>query len=167
VKNFLALTLLAIGTPMLLMAMRSGAASRAITIPIVRIMRLAGWIGAGLKKYPDVHRFVRQLIAIRLQPDPYQGYPERPTLNQIFARLEIKFHGVRLNQQGWGDEDHSWRSASGTLRAVCFATLSSMLIGNLWNLSFRASRKVNTELVSAGWILILGLPDDISPWAEA
>src|SRR5208337_29772 len=51
----------------------------------------------------------------------------------------------------------AWRSASGTLRAVFFATLSSMLMGNLWNLSFRASRKVNNEAGIAGWILILGL----------
>jgi glycogen operon protein len=45
VKNFLALTLLSFGTPMLLMGEKCGAASRATTTPTARIMNLAGLTG--------------------------------------------------------------------------------------------------------------------------
>ena len=32
-----------------------------------------------LERHPDIHRFVKQFIAIRLQPPyPYRGHPEDP-----------------------------------------------------------------------------------------
>ncbi len=120
-----------------------------------------------LDRHSDVHRFVKQLIAIRLQPDPYRGYPENPTLNQIFARLEIKFHGVRLNQQGWGDDDHGLPVSVRDPEGDFFCHLSFNAFGE--SLEFKLPTLEEGEQQSwYRWLdTNLGTPDDITPWAEA
>jgi glycogen operon protein len=166
VKNFLALTLLAIGTPMLSMGDEVRRSQQGNNNAYCQDNEISWLDWTWLEKYPDVHRFVKELIAIRLQP-PYQGYPEHPTLNEIFARLEIKFHGVRLNQQGWGDEDHSlavsiWDPEGGVF---CHFILNAY-----WeSLEFELPSLEEGEQRSwYRWLdTNLGTPDDISPWAEA
>jgi glycogen operon protein len=167
VKNFLALTLLAIGTPMLLMGDEVRRSQQGNNNAYCQDNEISWLDWSWLEKYPDVHRFVRQLIAIRLQPDPYQGYPERPTLNQIFARLEIKFHGVRLNQQGWGDDDHSLALSVRDPEGGLFCHL---IFNAYWeSLEFELpSLKEGEQQSWYRWLdTNLGTPDDISPWAEA
>jgi glycogen operon protein len=110
---------------------------------------------------------VRQLIAIRLQPEPYQGYPEDPTLNQIFARLYIKFHGVRLNELDWGDEDHS---LSISIRDPEGGLLFHLIFNAYWeSLEFELPPLEAEE--HQGWYrwldTNLGAPYDICPWSEA
>jgi isoamylase len=167
VKNFLALTLLSIGTPMLLMGDEVRRSQQGNNNAYCQDNEISWLNWSRLEKYPDVHRFVKQLIAIRLQPDPDLGYPEHPTLNQIFARFEIKFHGVRLNQQGWGDDDHSL--------AVSVRDPEGGLFCHLIFNAYRESLEFELPSLEEGeqrswyrWLdTNLNTPDDISPWSEA
>ncbi len=76
-------------------------------MPIARTMRSAGWIGPGLKNIPMSIGSSSSSLPSACSRTHTWAIRRTSTLNQIFARLEIKFHGVRLNQQGWGDDDHS------------------------------------------------------------
>jgi glycogen operon protein len=167
VKNFLALTLLSIGTPMLLMGDEVRRSQQGNNNAYCQDNEISWFNWTLLEKHPDVHRFVKQLIAIRLQPDPCQGYPENPTLNQIFARLEIKFHGVRLNQQGWGDDDHSLAVSVRDPEGGFFGYL---IFNAYWeSLEFELPNFEEGEQRSwYRWLdTNLEAPDDILPWAEA
>ena len=168
VKNFLALTLLSIGTPMLLMGDEVRRSQQGNNNAYCQDNEI-GWLNwTWLERHPDVHRFVKQFIAIRLQPPyPYQGHPEDPTLNQIFARLQIKFHGVRLNQQGWGDEDHSLALAIQDPEAG----FSCYFIFNAYWEALEFELPPLEEGERQGWYrwldTNLAAPYDISPWSEA
>jgi len=167
VKNFLALTLLSIGTPMLLMGDEVRRSQQGNNNAYCQDNEMSWLDWTGLERHPDVHRFVKQLIAIRLQPDPLQGYPEDPTLNQICARLEIKFHGVRLNQQGWGDEDHS---LAVTVRDPEGGLFCHLIFNAYWESSEFELPALNED-EHQGWYrwldTNLGAPYDICPWSEA
>ncbi len=167
VKNFLALTLLAIGTPMLSMGDEVRRSQQGNNNAYCQDNEISWLNWSWLEKYRDVHRFAKQLIAIRLHPDPNLGYPELPTLNQIFARLEIKFHGVRLNQQGWGDEDHSLAVSIRDPEGGLFCHLIFNAYGE--SLEFELPSLEEGEQRSwYRWLdTNLGTPDDISLWAEA
>ncbi len=168
VKNCLALTLLAVGTPMLSMGDEVRRSQQGNNNAYCQDNEISWLDWTWLEKYRDVHRFAKQLIAIRLHPDPNPGYPELPTLNQIFARLEIKFHGVRLNQQGWGDDDHSLALSVRDPEGGFFCHL---IFNAYWeSLEFELP-SLEEEGKQRSWYrwldTDLGTPDDISPWAEA
>jgi glycogen operon protein len=59
-----------------------------------------------LDKHPDVHRFLRLLIARRLTRD-MEGERERLSLNQLLAKSYHAWHGVKLGQPDWNSYSHS------------------------------------------------------------
>ena len=59
VKNFLAITLLSLGTPMLLMGDEVRRTQRATTTPTARTTRSAGSTGRCSRRHRDLHRFVK------------------------------------------------------------------------------------------------------------
>jgi isoamylase len=105
VKNFLTVTVLSLGLPMLLMGDE------------VRRTQLgnnnfychdseANWFDwLRLEKHQDVHRFVKLLLARRLLRDTR---PEltRMTLTQLLRNIK-GWHGTRLNQPDWRNYSHS------------------------------------------------------------
>ncbi len=167
VKNFLALTLLAIGTPMLLMGDEARRSQQGNNNAYCQDSEISWLNWTRLEKYPDVHRFVRQLIAIRLQPDPDQGYLKDQTLNQIFARFEIKFHGVRLDQPTWSDADRSLALTVQDPEGGVFG----YFIFNAYGESLEFELPPLKEGESQAWYrwldTYLEAPADISPWPEA
>ncbi len=107
VKNFLALTLIALGTPMLLMGDEVRRTQQGNNNAYCQDNDLIWLDWTLLDRHPDIHRFVKQFIAIRLHPDTPSGKSRVPGLMEIIDRAEIEFHGVRLNQQDWGYDAHS------------------------------------------------------------
>jgi isoamylase len=105
VKNFLTVTVLSFGLPMLLMGDE------------VRRTQLgnnnfychdneANWFDwSRLEEHQDVHRFVKLLLARRLLRDTR---PEltRMTLTQLLSNIK-GWHGTRLNQPDWRNYSHS------------------------------------------------------------
>jgi len=167
VKNFLALTLLAIGTPMLSMGDEVRRSQQGNNNAYCQDNEISWFNWTLLEKHPDVHRFVKQLIAIRLQPDPYQGYPENPTLNQIFARLEIDFHGVRMNQLSWGDDDHSLAVTVRDPEGVLFCHLIFNAYWEPLEFELPALNEAEHQRWYRWLDTNLGAPYDICSWSEA
>jgi isoamylase len=106
VKNFMTITLLSLGLPMILMGDEIRRTQHGNNNAYCQDDE-SNWLDWSLlEDHADVHRFLKLLIARRLLRDTG---PERTrtTLTQ-FIRDGIKgWHGVRLNQPDWSDRSHS------------------------------------------------------------
>ena len=106
VKNFLAVTLLSLGAPMLLMGDEARRTQGGNNNAYCQDNE-TGWFDWGLlDKHADIHRFTRLLIAARLQREIAMEAPEL-TLNQLLGMAKLEWHGVKLGRPDWGDDSHS------------------------------------------------------------
>jgi glycogen operon protein len=106
VKNFLAVTLLAMGTPMLLMGDELRRTQGGNNNAYCQDNDI-GWFDWRLdERHADVHRFVTLLVAARQRRDMAIDDPDL-TLNQLLGQARLEWHGIRLGQPDWGDESHS------------------------------------------------------------
>jgi glycogen operon protein len=105
VKNFLALNLLAFGTPMLLMGDEVRRTQGGNNNAYCQDGTISWFDWGLLGRHADVLRFVRFLIAARLMRDMAVNDPGLP-LNQIIRQARIEWHGVRLGQPDWGRDSH-------------------------------------------------------------
>jgi glycogen operon protein len=115
VKNFLALTLLAIGTPMVLMGDEIRRTQNGNNNAYCQDNEI-GWLDWSLlKTHADVHRFVKCLIALRTRRDVAVEDPGL-SLNQLMALGRVQWHGVRLNRPDWGADSHALAFTVDSLR---------------------------------------------------
>jgi len=106
IKNYLALTVFATGTPMLLMGDEVCRTQMGNNNAYCQDNEISWFDWSLTKKHADIHRFVEQLI--RLRHILYrQDSKLSPTLNQLFQELHIEYHGVKLNQPDWGWDSRS------------------------------------------------------------
>jgi isoamylase len=165
VKNFLALTLMALGTPMLLMGDEIRRTQQGNNNAYCQDNDLS-WLDWGrLEKYADVHRLVQQLIAIRLHPDTPAEKSGAPCLTEVLARSEIQFYGVRLDQQDWADDAHSLALSA---RDPESGLSLYLMINAYWEpLEFALPPRPDGQ----GWHCWLDTslppPREISPWSDA
>ena len=106
VKNFLALTLFATGTPMLLMGdeVRRSQAGNNNAYCLDDETVWFDW--SAVARHAEIHRFVRQLIAFRkARMLPLERF--EMTLNELIAQHRIEWHGVALGEPDWSDASHS------------------------------------------------------------
>jgi glycogen operon protein len=106
VKNFLALTLLAIGTPMILMGDEVRRTQNGNNNAYCQNNELSWFDWSLLDKHADILRFTKKLVDIRLQRDMSQVQYEM-TLNQLLDKSTIHWHGVKLNAPDWSPKSHS------------------------------------------------------------
>ena len=106
VKNFLTLTMLSLGMPMILMGDEVRRTQPATTTLTARTTRSAGSIGRWYANTPTCIDFVSLLIGRRRLRDME---PEKTThqFDGSIAEAIKEWHGVRLNQPDWGDGSHS------------------------------------------------------------
>ena len=106
VKNFLAVTMLSIGMPMLLMGDEVRRTQRGNNNAYCQDDEIGWFDWTLLSKHADVYRFTRLLNARRVLRD---SKPEcqRVSLNQLLRGTNLAWHGVRLNQPDWGENSHS------------------------------------------------------------
>jgi glycogen operon protein len=161
VKNFLSVTLLSLGVPMILMGdeMRrtQGGNNNAYCQDDE-----TSWLDWGLlEKYSDLHRFVKLLTSRRQQRDLGR---ERQCLSELVREADIVWHGVRCGHPDWSDESH-------TLAFTAELRQQRMRFHYLMNAHHEA---LDFELpCSAGgvwrrWIdTAQASPLDIMPWIEA
>jgi isoamylase len=159
VKNFLAVVLLALGTPMLLMGdeMRRTQRGNNNAYCLDDDTTWLDW--TLLDRHDDVRRFVRLLIRHRLQRD--SSRPEwAMTLNELLRLGTVTWHGVRLGQPDWGFTSHSLAAA---VRSPSGRQLLHVLL-NAWSepLTFALPS------VEGGWWRWIDTsrqaPDDICEW---
>jgi glycogen operon protein len=120
VKNFLAVTLLSLGVPMVLMGdeMRRTQFGNNNAFCLDNEITWLDW--KLLEAHADVHRFCKMLIERRLARDAGLER-ERQSLSRLLEESNKVWHGVKLNQPDWSEHSHSL-ALSGEIarRGLCF-----------------------------------------------
>lgn len=106
VKNFLAATLLSVGTPMLLMGDEIRRTQCGNNNGYCQDNEISWFDWSLLEKHADIHRFVKTLIEVRHRR---AGSTLRNlTLNQLLALARIECQGIWLHQPDWSEQSHSF-----------------------------------------------------------
>jgi glycogen operon protein len=105
VKNFLALMLLSMGTPMLLMGDEVRRTQNGNNNAYCQDNSLSWFDWQLLSRHADVHRFVKLLIQARRHQQA-EDSPEM-TLNQVLSQAHIQWHGVKIDKPDWSAYSHS------------------------------------------------------------
>jgi len=128
VKNFLALTLFATGTPMLLMGDEVRRSQRGNNNGYCIDDETAWFDWSALERHADMQRFVRQLVAARMARTlPIERVDM--TLNELLAQNRIDWHGVHLGAPDWSDKSHS---LAATVRFEADALSLHLMVNAYW-----------------------------------
>jgi isoamylase len=106
VKNFLTVTMLAVGMPMLLMGDEVRRTQRGNNNAYCQDNETSWFDWTLLARHADVHRFVTLLNARRVLRDP-KPERQRVSLNQLLRGVNLVWHGIKLSQPDWGENSHS------------------------------------------------------------
>jgi len=164
VKNFLTLTLLSLGMPMILMGDEMRRTQLGNNNAYCQDDETSWLDWSLLETHADVQRFTRLLIARRAVRD-VTAEEQRVSLTDMLRHASIVWHGVRLGQPDWSPPSHTLAFSAELSRA----RLALHLIANAyWEpLDFelpplaqegRWRRWIDTAIES---------PGDIGPWNEA
>jgi glycogen operon protein len=116
VKNFFALQLLAVGTPMLLMGDEVRRTQRGNNNAYCQDSDIGWFDWSLLERHGDIHRVVRTLNAFRQRRDVVaEGH--NLSLNQLLGRARIEWSGVTFGCPDWTDDSHSLAFTLQSLRA--------------------------------------------------
>jgi isoamylase len=165
VKNFLVLTVLATGTPMLLMGDEVRRTQRGNNNAYCLDDETTWFDWSALAQHPDIYRFVRQLIVFHttrlLPPDRFNM-----TLNELITRHRVEWHGVRPGEPDWGDESHSLAATKHILAARVAVHL---MLNAYWEaLEFATPPLDENHLPWRRCVdTFRSPPADISLWSEA
>jgi glycogen operon protein len=166
VKNFFTVTLVAAGTPMLLMGDEVRRTQKGNNNAYGQDNEISWFDWSLLAKHGDVHRFVKRLIAGRRQRDVSLADPGL-TLNQLLAQAQIAWHGVRRNEPDWGADSHA---IALTVKSLRGRFMIHMMFNAYWEQLEFAIPAV-AELSGSGWMrwidTSLESPGDICTWDEA
>ena len=149
IKNFLALTLLSVGTPMLLMGDEVRRTQHGNNNAYCQDNETS-WFDWNLcATNTDLVRFVQQMIRLRLHFD--QGIEGGPIpLEEYLSRARIEWHGIELGKPDWSKDSHSLASLCIVSTVPKCVTLRSTPIGSHWIFSFLRSQ---TAQMAAGFAL--------------
>ena len=162
-KNFLTITMLSLGVPMILMGdeMRRGQHGNNNAYCQDNETSWLDW--TLITKHAELHRFVKLLVARRVLRD-IEHERQRMSLNQLIRQANKAWHGVKLNQPDWSDHSHSVALTGEIPREGVFFHL---IINAYWE-------PLDFELPTPGeragspwrrWIdTSLDAPDDIVEW---
>ena len=106
VKNFLTVTLLSLGMPMILMGDEARRSQSGNNNAYCQDNEISWFDWTLVEKHADVHRFVTLLNARRLLRD-VEHERRRVTLDQLIRQANKAWHGVKLGQPDWSDHSHS------------------------------------------------------------
>jgi glycogen operon protein len=165
VKNFLTVTLLAFGAPMLLMGDEVRRTQRGNNNAYCQDNEIS-WLDWGLLDHQaEVHRFVKSLVAARLRWDASD--PSREVcLSEILRQARIQWHGVKLSQPDWGPDSHSLALTAWSRRG---RLLTHIMINAYWEpLAFELPPVQNLQGKTwQRWIdTALEPPEDIGSWGH-
>jgi glycogen operon protein len=105
VKNFLTVTLLSLGVPMILMGDEVRRTQRGNNNAYCLDDETSWLDWTLLPRHADVHRFVKLLSARRVLRD-VEHERQRMSLNQLIAQATKAWHGVKLEQPDWARSSH-------------------------------------------------------------
>jgi glycogen operon protein len=114
VKNFLALTLLSTGAPMLLMGDEVRRTQQGNNNAYCQDNDISWFDWSGLDTHADIYRFTRLVLLMRSKGHRARG-AIISKLNEILQRARIEWHGVKLRCPDWSDDSHSLALTASTL----------------------------------------------------
>jgi glycogen operon protein len=164
VKNFLLLTLMAVGTPMLLMGDEVRRTQGGNNNAYCQNNETTWFDWQRVATHADMHRFTRSFIALRqnrsLSSDRFDV-----TLNELLSQYPVHWHGVRLNAPDWSHESHSLAVTA----RIGADRLLHVMINAYWEaLEFEIPARVAQHQPWRRCVdTFLDAPDDISDWADA
>ena len=165
VKNVLTLTLLSVGTPMLLAGDEARRTQGGNNNAYCQDDETSWFDWSLVARHADVHRFARELIELRTTRKlPAERFDM--SLGELLSRQPVEWHGVRLNAPDWGDHSHS---LAATTRLLSHRFVLHVMMNAYWEpLAFDIPppdprggpwrRIIDTALDS---------PEDIREWADA
>jgi isoamylase len=106
VKNFLTVTMVSLGLPMILMGDEVRRTQLGNNNPYCQDNETSWFDWTLVAKHADVLRFVRVLCAQR-QNRRMTSQPEHRSLNQMLREGSGAWHGVKLGQPDWSSSSHS------------------------------------------------------------
>jgi glycogen operon protein len=166
VKNLFTLTLLAAGTPMLLMGDEVRRTQRGNNNAYCQDSDISWFDWTLLERHADIRRFVKLLNTLRQRRDVVTEETQL-TLNELLSRAQIVWHGVRLDCPDWSEHSHSLAFTLTSLRARY--RLHGMLNAYWEPLSFELPALPDNS--DSGWRRLidtaLASPDDCSPFETA
>ena len=162
VKNFLTLTMMSLGLPMILMGDELRRTQRGNNNAYCQDNEISWLDWRLLDQYADVHRFVRLLLERRLLGQTGLEL-EGESLNRLLQGADKAWHGVKLNQPDWSDNSHSLAFSAEIRREKL---LIYLILNAYWE-------PLEFELPAIGgpwcrWIdTTLDSPRDIVPWQDS
>ena len=106
VKNFLTVTMLSFGLPMISMGDEVRRTQRGNNNAYCQDNEISWFDWALVGKHADVHRFVKYLGALRLMRGLDREF-QTSTLNELLRAANGVWHGVKLEQPDWHVDSHS------------------------------------------------------------
>jgi isoamylase len=106
VKNFLTVTMLSLGMPMILMGDEARRTQSGNNNAYCQDNETSWFNWTLLEKHAEVHRFVTLLNARRVLRD-VEHERQRVSLNQLIRQADKTWHGVKVGQPDWSDNSHS------------------------------------------------------------
>ena len=165
VKNFLTLTLLAIGTPMLLMGDEVRRTQRGNNNAFCQNNEISWLDWTLIDKHADIHRFAKTLIAIRM--NRYLPIERLDlTLSELLRSQPFTWHGVRLNAPDWSHQSHT---LAATVGLPGYPVMLHLIINAFWEaLEFELPALVETGETWRRCVdTHLDAPADICGWEDA
>jgi glycogen operon protein len=163
VKNFLTVTMLSLGIPMIGMGDEVRRSQFGNNNAYCQDNETSWFDWSLLEKHSDVHRFLRLLIERRRlrNPDPEQHHL---SLNQLLARALKTWHGVKLGQPDWSPSSHSIALSADLPHEN---VITHLIFNAYWE-------PLEFELPNGNcgawkrWIdTALDAPNDIVPWSDS
>jgi len=161
VKNFLTVTLLSVGMPMVLMGDEVRRTQRGNNNAYCQDNEVSWFDWSLVQKHADVLRFATLLIDRRRLRD-VEHEKERLTLNQMLQHAKCTWHGVKLGQPDWSDQSHTVAFTAELQRE---GMLLHLILNAYWEplefelLTLDAGRSWRRWIDTA-----LASPHDINPW---
>jgi isoamylase len=166
VKNFLTVTLLSLGVPMILMGDEVRRSQGGNNNAYCQDDE-TNWFDWGLcAEHADVHRFVTLLNARRTLRD-VEHERQRVSLTELIRQSSKAWHGVNLGHPDWSDQSHSLAFAAELKQE---GLLVYMILNAYWEpLEFALPPAADAAATPwRRWIdTSLESPQDIAPWQTA
>jgi glycogen operon protein len=165
VKNFLTVTLLSLGLPMILMGDEVRRTQFGNNNNYCHDDESNWFDWDLLKKHADVHRFVKLLVARRVLRDQ-KGQQERKPLDQLIRDASKAWHGAKVLQPDWSDCSHSIAFGAEIKKE---RLRIHFIMNAYWEpLQFEIPLSRNQESSWQRWIdTALESPEDIVDWRTA
>ena len=106
VKNFFAITLIALGAPMLAMGDEVRRTQRGNNNAYCQDNELSWFDWELVQKHGELLRFVKHLIRFRLTLAVSSRDPTT-SLEELLEQADIKWHGTKLGEPDWGPDSHA------------------------------------------------------------